>query len=62
MYFTPFFRRTVNCEDRVARGLKYGDELFRLLGLDYSFVSENNLFVAALFAIFLFLLIILTVR
>ena len=53
LYVCPFFKRTVNCDDRVESNIEHASGLFDALHLDYSLFASNEVFVAALFVIFL---------
>ena len=53
LFCSPFFKRTVNCNDRIHKGKQYGEMLFNALHLDYSSISSNEFFVLLLFAVML---------
>ena len=53
LYVCPFFKRTVNCDDRVESNIEHASGLFDALHLDYSLFVSNEVFVAALFVILL---------
>ena len=53
LYVCPFFKRTVNCDDRVESNIEHASGLFDALHLDYSLFASNEAFVAALFVILL---------